>query len=545
MRFWTRGRARIGGAGTEQINDTVTVDITPVRLFSYLTGCFHFRRVAISQDPGNINCIVDSQTAIKASAPKSQFGSAVVVFAMTCAVVIIAAAPKPAKLPLLTAFCRYSKCRFGANYSAGRMGSPRQVEEMMESIVTVSPVALLGGIGMIVVAFCFIGYAVVRRLGIKYLLLGAVAWVVTVAIKFAFAIPFNAPILGALTRLLSSNAGTIVFDLYVGVLTGMTEVLLVWLVMRYTRLGHVTWKSALSFGIGFGAVEALLLGVGSVATIVAAILAPQSIPSPALSQLAAANNPLLGLAPIVERVSTILVHIFANVLIFYGVARAQWRWFWLAFSMKSLLDAWAAFGQLSGMTATLEQIWVLEAGLVVFGILSAFGCWWIAHRYPAQAALSPDAPRPRWSGDASFASWGVLGLILFISLALAFVGGVQNPGLGVKEQENVLAYAESKTTNLLTALNQDDYASFSDDLSERMKSAFPKEKFEATRSLINGKIGNYVSRRVERVEQSGENVTVYYSARFEQDDPVSVRVSFTVAEPHSITGLWFDSPKLR
>ncbi len=411
--------------------------------------------------------------------------------------------------------------------------------------IIVSPIALLGGVGMILVALGFMLYAASRRLGLKYFILGALAWVITVAIKFAIAIAFNAPILRALTRLLSPDPGTVVFDLYVGLLTGMTEVLLVWLVMRFSRLGRATWSSALSFGIGFGAIEALLLGAGSVATILAAILAPQSIPSEALSQLVLVNNPLFGLAPIVERVSTILVHVFSNVLIFYGVARLQWRWFWLAFGVKSLVDAWAAFGQLSGMTRTLEQIWVLESVLVLFGVLSACGIWWLARRYSAQAPLPSGAQPARWSANASFASWGVLGLIMFAALALAFVGSVQTPELSGKEREEVLSYAEPKATNLLTALNQDDYAAFSVDFSASMKSAIPGDKFQGLRSQVNGKIGNYVSRRVERVDKSGENVTVVYSATFEQEDPVTVRVSFAVAEPHAITGLWFDSQRLR
>jgi uncharacterized membrane protein YhfC len=148
----------------------------------------------------------------------------------------------------------------------------------------ISPVALLGGAGMILVALGFIAYAAWRHLGWAYLGLGALAWVVTVAIKFALAIPLNPEIFAALTGALPGGIGLGLFDLYVGLLTGLTEVLMVWLVMRYTRLGRVDWNRALVFGIGFGAIEALLLGLGSFATMLTAIIAPQVIPASAMSQ---------------------------------------------------------------------------------------------------------------------------------------------------------------------------------------------------------------------------------------------------------------------
>ena len=62
---------------------------------------------------------------------------------------------------------------------------------------------------------------------------------------------------------------------------------------------------------------------------------------------------------------------------------------------------------------------------------------------------------------------------------------------------------------------------------------------------IIGKIGAYLSREVRSVEQSGEFIAVIYTAKFELDDPVIVRVVFEAAEPHSVTGLWFDSARLR
>jgi uncharacterized membrane protein YhfC len=258
---------------------------------------------------------------------------------------------------------------------------------------TLSAAVLLPGSGMILVALVFIGYALVRRLGLGYLALGGLAWLVAVVLKFLWAIPFNGPIFQILTSRLPEPLGSILFYIYVGALTGVFEVALVWLVLRYTRLARVPYKKALAFGIGFGALEALLLGLSSLGSALVGLLAPDQLPPATLAQLALANNALYGLAPIVERIATIFVHIFANLLLFYGVVVRQPRWFWAAFIYKTALDSVAAFAQFWGVN-TLGHIWTIEAIVVLFGLLGWWGIRWMAQCYP-------DVPPGSQEGQAS------------------------------------------------------------------------------------------------------------------------------------------------
>ncbi|MBN1921189.1 MAG: YhfC family intramembrane metalloprotease [Anaerolineae bacterium] len=246
----------------------------------------------------------------------------------------------------------------------------------------VSPIALLAGLGMILVALAYIVYAVVRKLGWGYLGLGALAWVVTVALKFAWAVPLNTPIYNALLGALPEAIAMPLIYIYVGLLTGLTEVLLTWLVLRYTRLGQVPWGKALAFAIGFGAVEALLLGFNSLSSVIVALVTPELISADAVAQIAVANNPLWGLSPIVERFFTCLIHIFCNVLLFYGSIRKEARWFWLSFLFKSAIDAVAAFAQFWGVDS-LGKIWAIEAVIIVWGLLGWWGTRWVKARYPA------------------------------------------------------------------------------------------------------------------------------------------------------------------
>jgi uncharacterized membrane protein YhfC len=250
-------------------------------------------------------------------------------------------------------------------------------------VPTVPPLALMSGIGMVVVAIGFVIYVIVtRQTDWKYLGLGALGWIATVLLKFAWAASANPTVYNGLTETLPEAAAMPVFYVYVGALTGVFEVVGVWLALRYTRLGQeTTWRRALSFGIGFGAVEALLLGISSTASTVMAMTTPELFPLGTLEQIAQASNPLYGLAPIVERFSTILVHMFSNALIFYTVAQKQSRWLWLAFAYKTLLDTAAALGQMTGLS-TLAALWAIEAFVVVWGALGWLGLRWIRRRYP-------------------------------------------------------------------------------------------------------------------------------------------------------------------
>jgi uncharacterized membrane protein YhfC len=263
----------------------------------------------------------------------------------------------------------------------------------------VPPLALLGGLGMILVALGFAAYAGLRQLGWVALGLGALAWGVTVALKFAWAIPFNPPIYTAVNQALPS-LGVPLFTLYVGALTGVFEVGVVALLLNYTRLGKSAWPRALAFGIGFGAIEALLLGVSSLSSMLAAMVISVALPPAPIEVLARLGNILWVLAPIVERLAAIFIHICSNVLIFYAVNTRQARWFWLAFGYKTAVDALAAACVHINGINTLEHVWTIEAILILFGLAGWLGLCWLAPRYQALPIEEVTAPEARLAHSA-------------------------------------------------------------------------------------------------------------------------------------------------
>lgn len=131
-------------------------------------------------------------------------------------------------------------------------------------------------------------------------------------------------------------------------------------------------------------------------------------------------------------------------------------------------------------------------------------------------------------------------VVVFCFSLLTGCGNSQEKILTGAEREAVLAFSEAKTDNLLAGLKAGDYAMFSRDFDQQMLNAMPQSKFEALKKERDEHLGAYISRKINNVEQTGDFYTVIYTAGFEKEYAVIVRVVFRMAEPHQISGLWFN-----
>jgi hypothetical protein len=159
--------------------------------------------------------------------------------------------------------------------------------------------------------------------------------------------------------------------------------------------------------------------------------------------------------------------------------------------------------------------------------LDNFSMFWLSKKYKQKEQIMKNTQKIR-------------GLILItIAVILLAACKPQDKTLTGAEQEAVLGFSEAKTDNLLAGMDQNDYAVFSKDFDAAMLKAMTNDQFTTMKQDRDSKLGGYVSRQVNSVVQSGDFYVVIYDAKFEKEDQVTLRVVFQVAEPHSISGLWF------
>jgi hypothetical protein len=132
-------------------------------------------------------------------------------------------------------------------------------------------------------------------------------------------------------------------------------------------------------------------------------------------------------------------------------------------------------------------------------------------------------------------------LLALTILVLSLLAGCSSQGttLTGSDRDAVLAFSETKTDNLFAGMNSGDYATFSKDFDKAMLSAITKDQLDALKKDHDARFGAYLSRQVNSVVKQGDFYAVIYDVKFEKDAAVTVRVVFSAAEPHLVSGLWF------
>jgi len=231
----------------------------------------------------------------------------------------------------------------------------------------VSPLFLLSGIGMILVAVCSVWLWQRGKCSLwPQVWWGVLAWVVSVAVKTAVALPT--------TGFMKHHSGSPLIWVYVGLLTGVFECGIPLLLIKKSRLNQANWNGAVAFGTGFGGIEAFLLGLGSLVSVVLLLAAPGLVPAATRDtwvQGLQSGGLLSVVLPIIERAATLFVHILSSVLLIYAVRMRQQRWFWLAFAYKTAVDGIAGWATLAWkVTESIRKIAVLELVIVCFALIA-------------------------------------------------------------------------------------------------------------------------------------------------------------------------------
>jgi hypothetical protein len=245
---------------------------------------------------------------------------------------------------------------------------------------------LVPGLGMMLVAvIAVLDWHRVSGAKARWFWVGAGLWTIAVALKLACALLTNAAILAFLKRVLPYPLYVAAGGLFVGVQSSLFE-------MGFTILAGLIWRQlgrdaarAAAIGVGAGAFEAFVLGLGSAAGVAALILGVPGTEAGA-QQLNAqtAVTPLLWLAAPVERIIAIAAHASTRCLILLGITfRKPLMVFWGCL-IFALLDGIAGAVYVSGSLGTVS-IWWVEFALLPFALVSIPILRWCFRHFPSHA----------------------------------------------------------------------------------------------------------------------------------------------------------------
>jgi len=139
--------------------------------------------------------------------------------------------------------------------------------------------------------------------------------------------------------------------------------------------------------------------------------------------------------------------------------------------------------------------------------------------------------------------------IYLITAAIVIIAFVLT-GCGQITEADV-PYASDMVDNVLAGIKDRDYAEFSRDFTDDVKSALTEDKINSLADLLESKIGDYESKTFGQAAdkaQNGINYTmVVYTAKYTKESgDVIITVSFTDNNGiKQIGGLNFNSPNLR
>ena len=183
------------------------------------------------------------------------------------------------------------------------------------------------------------------------------------ALTFLASQILHIPVVYGLTALFNSGAlpaipegwKAIFNAILLGLLAGIFEETARWILYKFILKNTNTWEQGVTVGVGHGGVEALILGVLALTTVVSMVamrnadLAALGIPAEQLDlakkQLADFWSAPLYMAFLgfLERIFAISLQIALSVMVLYSVVYRRPVWFWIALLWHALVDALAVY----------------------------------------------------------------------------------------------------------------------------------------------------------------------------------------------------------
>jgi uncharacterized membrane protein YhfC len=254
---------------------------------------------------------------------------------------------------------------------------------------------VIGAIGMILFPLVF-GYFIAKKFKLTFKDFRKLF--IAGALTFISSQIFHIPLVYGLTAMFKNGilpsppeSWTLIFNaILLGLLAGIFEETARYILFKYIMKNSRDWKDSITIGLGHGGIEAILLGVISITTLVqmvamkdATSLSALGLPADQLeivkTQVAAywAQSAITPLFGFFERISAMSLHIGLSVLVMYSIVSGQRKWFWFALLYHALVDALAVYlypkitvgsNVMLGTFGLETLVAVLSIGLLVYTI---------------------------------------------------------------------------------------------------------------------------------------------------------------------------------
>jgi len=236
-----------------------------------------------------------------------------------------------------------------------------------------NPFVVIGPAGMVAVGTLSIVYWR-RRSGApeKFFFLGGCVWLLAVVPKFVMDLTVTTRLSWWLYSSFGLTWTLALLGIYLGVRTGLLECAATYLAIERSDLRHASVDEVIAFGIGFGAAEAIVLGLPSLLQMATYLINPGMLELLTwrryMEMTAQLNAPTwIVAAPIIERAFVLFAHILSVLLIHASVKQGRPRLLVLAFVYKGFLDFPTAYFQWLLASGSLVTVYIADVWVVLLG----------------------------------------------------------------------------------------------------------------------------------------------------------------------------------
>lgn len=227
------------------------------------------------------------------------------------------------------------------------------------------------------------------------------------ALTFIGAQALHVPLVYGLTALFQNGIlpgpaedMTLIFNAVVlGLLAGLFEEPARYILFKTIRKANDSWQNGLIIGLGHGGIEAILLGILSIATVVqmmalrgVADYSTLGLPAEQVELVKAqvdafwAQPEVNPLFAIMERIAALSLHMGLSIIVLYGVVTTQRKWLWIAILWHALVDAGAVFlaPKIGVSNNVVAMTFWFEMLLIAAGVGTLIYAWGLSSKFPVE-----------------------------------------------------------------------------------------------------------------------------------------------------------------